>query len=89
MAAPVSIPNVLYPFKVRFATDTDDCLGLLFVADEFAGPLRREPMDWKRRLAALLVAFALSGCSPMEAGPGKVPNAPYPQDDTRDTSGMH
>ena len=69
--------------------ETTSCLSLLFVADEFAGPLRREPMDWKRRLAALLVAFALSGCSPMGAGPGKVPNAPYPLDDTRDISGMH
>jgi hypothetical protein len=46
-------------------------------------------MDRKRRIAALLVVLALSGCSPMEAGPGKVPNAPYPQNDTRDISGMH
>jgi len=46
-------------------------------------------MDWKRRIAALLVVLALSGCSPMEAGAGKVQNAPYQQNDSRDTSGMH
>jgi hypothetical protein len=38
---------------------------------------------------ALFVVSAVTGCVPMGAGPGNVPNAPYPQDDMRDTAGMH
>jgi hypothetical protein len=46
-------------------------------------------MHWQRRLAALMVILALTGCAPMAAGPGQVPNPPYPQSEPRDTSGMH
>jgi hypothetical protein len=70
--------------------ETAGCRSLLFVADGFAGlGARKELMDWQRWLAALFVLLALTGCAPAADGPGKVPNAPYPQDDPRDTSGMH
>jgi hypothetical protein len=42
-----------------------------------------------RRLAVLFVVLAFAGCDSMAAGPGQTPNAPYPQSDPRDTSGMH
>jgi hypothetical protein len=48
-----------------------------------------EQMHRRRRLTALLVVLALIGCAPAAGGPGQVPNVPYPQDDPRDTSGMH
>jgi hypothetical protein len=44
----------------------------------------------QRRLAALFVVLALTGCAPLAVGPGQTPNAPYyRQADPRDTSGMH
>jgi hypothetical protein len=46
-------------------------------------------MPWQRRLAVLFVMLALAGCAPVAGGPDQVPNAPYQQNDTRDTSGMH
>jgi hypothetical protein len=46
-------------------------------------------MPWQRRLAVLFVMLALAGCAPVAGGPDHVPNAPYQQNDTRDTSGMH
>jgi hypothetical protein len=46
-------------------------------------------MNWHSRLIALFVILALTGCTPMAAKPGQVPNAPNQQGDPRDTSGMH
>jgi len=46
-------------------------------------------MDRRRGLAALFVALALTGCAPVAVGSGQAPNAPYQQDDPRDTGGMH
>jgi hypothetical protein len=46
-------------------------------------------MNWYKGVAAAFVMLAHVGCAPMAAGPGQAPNAPYQQDDTRDTSGMH
>jgi hypothetical protein len=46
-------------------------------------------MNWRRRLAAFFVIFAIAGCAAMEAGPRQAPNAPYQQSEPRDTSGMH
>ena len=48
-----------------------------------------ELMLLQRRLAALFVVLALTGCAPLAVGPGQTPNAPYQQADPRDTSGMH
>jgi hypothetical protein len=49
-----------------------------------------ELMLLQRRLAALFVVLALTGCAPLAVGPGQTPNAPYyRQADPRDTSGMH
>jgi hypothetical protein len=47
-----------------------------------------ELMLLQRRLAALFAVLALTGCAPVAVGPDQVPNAPYQQNDTRDTSGM-
>ena len=49
----------------------------------------RELMDRRRGLAALFVALALAGCAPVAVGSGQAPNAPFQQDDARDTGGMH
>ena len=46
-------------------------------------------MHWHRSLAALFVVLALAGCAPVAAGPDQPPNAPYQQNEPRDTSGMH
>jgi hypothetical protein len=46
-------------------------------------------MHRQRWLAALFVVLALAGCASGAGGPGQAPNAPYPQGDPRDTSGMH
>jgi hypothetical protein len=46
-------------------------------------------MNWDGWLTALLVMLALAGFAPVVAVPGQAPNAPYQQDDPRDTSGMH
>jgi len=46
-------------------------------------------MHWHRRVAALFVVLAFTGCAPLAGGQGQAPNAPYQQDDTRDTRGMH
>lgn len=48
-----------------------------------------EPMPWWRWLAALFVVLALTGCAPSAGGSGQARTAPYPQQDPRDTSGMH
>jgi hypothetical protein len=49
----------------------------------------RKKMSWCRQFAALIIVLALAGCARAAAGPEQTPNAPYQQDDTRDTSGMH
>ena len=46
-------------------------------------------MHWRIRLAALFVLLALAGCAPAAGEPGQAPNAPYQEQDPRDTSGMH
>jgi hypothetical protein len=46
-------------------------------------------MNWHSWLIALFVILALTGCTPMAARPGQVPNAPNQQGDPRDVSGMH
>jgi hypothetical protein len=51
--------------------------------------VRENIMNWRRRLAAFFVIFAIAGCAAMEAGPRQAPNAPYQQSEPRDTSGMH
>ena len=45
-------------------------------------------MPWQRRLAVLFVMLALAGAPRWQAGRIKS-HAPYQQNDTRDTSGMH
>jgi hypothetical protein len=46
-------------------------------------------MGWHSRLAALFVVMALARCAPVAAGSSSAPNAHSPQDEPRDTSGMH
>jgi hypothetical protein len=46
-------------------------------------------MNWHSWLISLFVILALTGCTPMAARPGQVPNAPNQQGDPRDVSGMH
>jgi hypothetical protein len=38
-------------------------------------------MNWRRRLAPLLVVLALVGCAPGVTGQAGAPNAPYSLDD--------
>jgi len=38
---------------------------------------------------AALVILVLAGCAPSAGGSGQPANAPYQQQDPRDTSGMH
>ena len=51
--------------------------------------VRRKLMHSRRRMAELFVLLALAGSVSVAAGPAQAPNAPYQQDDPRDTSGMH
>jgi hypothetical protein len=61
----------------------------IVLADQADRAPRRELVLLPRRMAVLFVVLALAGCASMAAGPGQTPNAPYQQDDPRDTSGMH
>jgi hypothetical protein len=40
-------------------------------------------MNLRRRLVALLVLLARTGCTRLATGPGQPPHAPYSQDDER------
>jgi hypothetical protein len=46
-------------------------------------------MNWDGWLTALLVMLAFAGCAPATGEPDQAPNAPYQEQDPRDTSGMH
>jgi hypothetical protein len=46
-------------------------------------------MSWHSRFAVLLIILTLAGCVHLAGGSGEAPNAPYQQEDPRDTSGMH
>ena len=43
----------------------------------------------RRRCLVALVILALAGCAPLGGRSGQPANAPYQQEDLRDTSGMH
>ncbi len=46
-------------------------------------------MNWRIPLAVLFAVLAFAGCAPATGEPGQAPNAPYQEQDPRDTSGMH
>jgi hypothetical protein len=57
-----------------------------------AGSLSRcrpeQAVNWRRCLVALVI-LVLAGCAPSAGGSGQARTAPYPQQEPRDTSGMH
>jgi len=54
------------------------CLDLLLVGDGLTDrELRRELMNWQRRLAALFVVLALAGCAPGNRGQAGARYTPY------------
>jgi hypothetical protein len=78
------------PAAVPIATGGASCLSLLFVADGLAGLGALEGIGGLPETAWLALRLvALAGCAPVAAGPSWAPNAPYEQEEPRDTSGMH
>jgi hypothetical protein len=62
--------------------------GCLSGAGSLSSADRSKAVNWRRCLVALVI-LVLAGCAPSAGGSGQPANAPYQQEDPRDTSGMH